>query len=90
MYRRTPRAAVARLDQVLTGLAFPAAKWELIMHAEHYGADARSRAELWSLPAGTYPDRHAVLAALGLVPARPRVGYGVASALAMNRQRPGS
>jgi hypothetical protein len=75
VYRRNPRADVLRIGQVLAGLEFPAAKWQLIMHAEDYGADAYTRAELWSLPLGTYADRGAVLAALGLVgPGRARPG----------------
>jgi hypothetical protein len=72
--RRSPRAAVQRLGQVLHGLAFPAAKWQLIMHAEDYGADSGSRAELWSLPTGVYTDRHAVFEALGWVAPRPAAG----------------
>jgi hypothetical protein len=54
-----------RLAQVLVGVTYPAAKWQLIMHAEEYGADAATRADLWSLPAGDYPDLDSVLAAVG-------------------------
>lgn len=75
MSRRSLRADVLRLGHVLAGLAFPAAKWQLIMHAEAYGADADTCVELWSLPTGSYPDQHAVLAALGLVAPRPARGY---------------
>lgn len=60
------RADAVRLAQVLSGTAFPAAKWQLVIHAEDYGADARTRADLWRLPAGTYADLGAVLVALGL------------------------
>ena len=53
-----------RLTQVLDGVAYPAAKWQLIMYAEEYGADAATRADLWALPPGEYPDLVAVLAAI--------------------------
>lgn len=74
MHRRNPRADVRRISQVLAGIPFPAAKWQLIMHAEAYGADAASRAELWGLPTGSYPDLPSVLASLGLVDAPPAAG----------------
>lgn len=70
MYRRTQRTDVVRLGHVLAGLTYPAAKWQLVAHADHYGADAVSRAQLWSLPPGTYGDLAAVCQALGLMPAR--------------------
>jgi hypothetical protein len=60
------RADTVRLAQVLSGTAFPAAKWQLVIQVEDYGADARSRADMWRLPAGTYADLGAVLVALGL------------------------
>ena len=41
--RRSARADMARIAHVLAGVTFPAAKWQLIMHAEDYGADATSR-----------------------------------------------
>ena len=72
MYRRNPRADAQRITQVLTGLAFPAAKWQLIMHAEDYGADASTRAELWALPVGSFRDLDAVLVALGVIAGPPR------------------
>jgi hypothetical protein len=77
VYRRSPRGDVERIGQVLAGLEFPAAKWQLIMFAEEYGADAETRAELWSIPTGSYRDLPAVLGALGLVavPTRQRPGY---------------
>ena len=73
MRTNNPRADVERLSQVLGDAEFPAAKWQLIMHAEAYGADASTRTELWRLPAGDYAAFVDVLAALGLVtaPARP-------------------
>lgn len=40
-----------RLQQVLAGQRFPAERWELIVGADHYGADALTKAELHSLPA---------------------------------------
>lgn len=71
MHRPDPQ----RLATVLAGLTFPAAKWELVMHAEHYGADVRTRADLWALPAGSYADLPDVFAALGLGSARSRGRY---------------
>lgn len=71
VYRPDPQ----RLASVLAGVAFPAAKWELVMHAEHYGADVRTRADLWALPAGSYADLPDVFAAMGLAPARARHRY---------------
>jgi hypothetical protein len=69
-------AEVRRLSQVLAGLEFPAAKWQIVIHAEDYGADAASRSQLWTLAPQTYPDLTAVFAALGLTPAGRRVRSG--------------
>lgn len=64
---------------MLSGLPFPAAKWQVITHAEAYGADAATRGDLWSLPVGSYPDLPAVLVGLGLAKAfATRPGYRVA------------
>jgi hypothetical protein len=71
MSRRSIRADVERISQVLAGLDYPAAKWQLIMCAEEYGADAGTRAQLWSLRAGSYPGLAAVLGALGLTDGPP-------------------
>jgi hypothetical protein len=59
-------AAERRVSQVLAGVAFPAARWQLVMHAEEYGADAATRAQLWALRVRTYADLTAVLHAMGL------------------------
>jgi hypothetical protein len=88
---RTPRADIQRLSQVLAGIEFPAAKWQLIMYAEDYGADAATRAELWSLPTGSYADLTRVFAALGLISPAPRLraGYRAQPATqAAGRERP--
>lgn len=79
--RSNPRADIARVAQVLAGVAFPAATWQLIMHAEEYGADATSRTQLRGLPAGGYADLPAVLAALGLVTGPETIGYRTAPAV---------
>jgi hypothetical protein len=55
---------VLRLSAVLADMRFPAMAWQLIAHAEYRGADWRSRAELLSLPAGTYRTLAAVLNAV--------------------------
>ena len=72
--RRNVRADIARVRHVLADVPFPAAKWQLIIHAEDYGADSGTRADLWGLPARSYADLNAVLGALGLLappPGRP-------------------
>lgn len=55
-----------RIGQVLHGLSFPAARWQVMAEADHYGADSVTRAQLSTLPIRTYPDLAEVLAALGL------------------------
>jgi hypothetical protein len=40
-----------RLGQVLAGQPFPAARWELIVGADLYGADALTMSKLHALPA---------------------------------------
>ena len=82
---------VQRIRHVLTGVSFPAAKWQLIAHAEEYGADATTRADLWGLPAGTYDGVAAIVAALGFATPPPRPGYRTAPpAQAAAQDRPGS
>lgn len=73
-----PGADARRICPVLDGIAFPAANWQLIMYAEEYGADARSRCELWAMTDGQYPDLRSVLTALGLVNRGP-VNRGLAN-----------
>lgn len=63
MRRETDRAHAARIGCVLAGVIFPAARWQLITHAEHYGADAATVAELWAIPVGTYHRIDAVITA---------------------------
>ncbi|HVL84461.1 MAG TPA: DUF2795 domain-containing protein [Pseudonocardia sp.] len=89
MNRRSIRTDVQRLGQVLADLPFPAAKWQLVVFAEEYGADITTREQLWSLPPGSYADLGAVLAALGLAPAvSGRFGYRQQSAV--RHARPGA
>ena len=76
MNGRTTGTDVARLSQVLAGLRYPAAKWQIIAHADHYGADSVSRALLWSLPVAVYRDLAAVCTALGVQPGAPHPGHG--------------
>lgn len=64
VYRVDPCGDTERVSQVLAGMVFPAAKWQLVMHAEAYGADAATRAELWALPTGSYADLKSVLEAV--------------------------
>jgi hypothetical protein len=87
VYRRTSRADVTRIGQVLDGVEFPAAKWQLIAHADHYGADAVTRAELWAMPVAVYPDLVSVLTAIG-VPARSDPSRAVPPPPAAYRSQP--
>jgi hypothetical protein len=66
-HRPELRAEALRISQVLAGLRYPAAKWQVLAEADHYGADVASRAQLWTLPAGTYADLSGVLGQLGLL-----------------------
>jgi Protein of unknown function (DUF2795) len=40
--------------QVLSGLTFPAEKWQIVTQADLYGADAHTRVELHGLPMREY------------------------------------
>jgi hypothetical protein len=42
--------AIQRLRYVLAEQRFPAARWELITRAQHYGADVHTLRELHALP----------------------------------------
>ena len=53
--------ATARLAAVLGTIAFPAMKWQLVMHAEYNGADIRTRTELRDLPVGIYRNLESVI-----------------------------
>lgn len=55
---------IARFDQALAGVNYPAEKWQLIAHAgQHPGrADPRTISQLWALPPGCYGDFAQVLA----------------------------
>jgi hypothetical protein len=64
VYCIDPCGDTERVSQVLAGMVFPAAKWQLVMQSEAYGADAATRAELWALPTGTYADLRSVLDAV--------------------------
>jgi Protein of unknown function (DUF2795) len=95
VYHCNSRADTERVTQVLAGLVFPAAKWQLIMKAEEYGADGATRAELWALPTGSYRDLPAVLGALAAVAAQrscaavdPRLGQPRALHAVPGRVRP--
>ena len=41
-----------RIEQVLLGLRFPAARWQIVTHADLYGADTLTRQLLDRLPGG--------------------------------------
>jgi hypothetical protein len=58
---------------VLNDPRFPAAAWEILTHAELYGADATTRAALRALPTGRYRTLRAVAAVLAADHARTPV-----------------
>jgi hypothetical protein len=47
-------SASDRLRHVLAEQQFPAARWELLVAADLYGADAQTRRELRALPAARF------------------------------------
>ncbi|HEY0641612.1 MAG TPA: DUF2795 domain-containing protein [Pseudonocardiaceae bacterium] len=52
------------IAQVLRGLRFPAAKWQILTHADLYGADAVTWSLLHTLPVREYQNCAEVLAAV--------------------------
>jgi hypothetical protein len=52
------------LKEVLRGVTFPAQKWEITTCAAIYGADLRTRRELYALPARSYEDADDIAEAL--------------------------
>jgi hypothetical protein len=52
------------LEEVLRDLTYPAEKWEITTCAEIYGADLRTRRELYGLPARSYTDATDIAKAL--------------------------
>lgn len=63
-------SAAQRLRHVLAGQQFPAERWQLIVGAEFYGADAQSRLELQALPPRRYTSLAEVLSTIHNVQAR--------------------
>lgn len=80
---------VERLRGVLRDLAFPAARWQLVTHAESYGADGRTRRELAALPAASYASLGDVLAAVARAGVNgPRVPFDQQAAGIRHPARP--
>jgi hypothetical protein len=77
MGRPSPRL----LAQVLAGLAFPADRWQVLAHVDHYGPDRGTRHLFWQLPEQSYRSIGAVLAALGALDG-PRESGGAPDAVA--------
>jgi Protein of unknown function (DUF2795) len=63
-------SAAQRLRHVLAGQQFPAERWQLIVGAELYGADAQSRLELQALPPKRYTSFAEVLSTIDSARAR--------------------
>jgi hypothetical protein len=59
----TPRPTSV-LVPVLAGMRFPADRWQVLAHVDHYGADPGTRHLFWNLPERSYPTAGSVLAAL--------------------------
>ena len=69
-----------RLQQVLAGQRFPAERWELIVGADHYGADALTKNELHALPAVRFRSLADVLHAVERIRSEPDRQRGARSA----------
>jgi len=54
----------ASLSEILEGLNYPAEKWQITTCAAIYGADVRTRRELYALPARVYRSAGDVAATL--------------------------
>ncbi len=67
-------SAAQRLRHVLAGQQFPADRWQLIVGAEFYGADAQTRNELQALPPKRYVSLAEVLSTIDSARARRRRG----------------
>lgn len=52
------------LGSVLRDVGFPASRWQLVAAADAYGADARTKADLWVLPEPTYHNFSGVVIAV--------------------------
>ncbi len=52
------------LEEILRDLTYPAQKWEITTCADIYGADLRTRRELYGLPARSYEDPQDIARAL--------------------------
>jgi hypothetical protein len=73
----TGRGTFDRISSVLEGVPFPAMRWQLVTHADYYGADHHSRGELAALPRGGTPTwrrstRHCAPARPGRTPTAGR------------------
>jgi hypothetical protein len=60
---RSVRSLRQRVVDAVAGLDYPAQRWEILASVAAAGADRLTASYLARLPAGTYPDVQAVLAA---------------------------
>lgn len=67
------------LAQVLVGLKFPADRWQVLAHVDHYGPDRGTRHLFWQLPERSYVSIGAVLTAIGAL-GRPPTPAGAPGA----------
>jgi hypothetical protein len=63
---------ISVLVSILAGLRFPADRWQVLAHVDHFGVDPGTRHLFWSLPERTYPSAGSVLTALGARPTADR------------------
>jgi anti-sigma B factor antagonist len=55
---------MSQVAAVLADLVYPAAKWQVLAEADHYGGNIDVRSLLWALPAGSYESLETIRAAL--------------------------
>jgi hypothetical protein len=59
---------VSRFSAVLADRPFPLRRWELLVIADDYGLDSRTRAKIEQIPDRPYDDVAAVMTALSNTP----------------------
>jgi hypothetical protein len=65
-----PYPLAASLAAILADVRYPALAWELVAHADAYGADSATRVRLADLAPGPYDHLRAVLNAIDALPGK--------------------
>ena len=55
---------ISQVAAVLGELRYPAAKWQILVEADHYGTNGPTKAALWALPVAQYHSFDDIRAAL--------------------------